>query len=766
MAIAAAALPSSAFGLAAPTAPLATPLLSSVATRNISWTAPVADPGCGITGYEVTVRRGATVNSGPTAVAGTSTTISLTGGDGTFTYTVHAVQGEPTPIPIIPTCVLPSIPGPGNESVASPTMTLDTTPPGVTISGGPSVSPTNATGPFGFTIATLDPTASISWTYSGTPASGATGTATVNAPSDGTYTLTAKATDAALNASTISRSFTIDRTPPPVPTISGGPGNGSLVNAVPPGYSLSSSGAVSFTWTLAGPSPKSATTGGAVALGAISDGNYSLTAVARDALGNQSANSAARTFTLDRIAPPAPSILGIADGAVVNIVPSFDLGNSEVGVDFSWTLSGPANRSGASDNVDLSPLPADGAYTLRATVKDGAGNTSNEATRTFRLDRQAPSAPTITPEILSVMNAPPVTTIAGGGEPVSYRWQLDGGPAKTTTAVNLTGLSDGDHTLVAWSIDAAGNESARTNRPFKLDRLAPDPPQVSPVGAAVSSVPSVTITAARGTTISWALTGARALSGQGVSPLNPSFGNLPDGEYTLVARARTAAGNTSAPTTVNFRIDTQAPSAPAIMSGPASDRGGPKPSFVWAGEAGGSFVWQITRGDLVVQGPSTTPERSVRVAELLTGRFIFHVQQLDAAGNLGPESQFAFAIRNRSVAGKVAGRPLLAAPYGQLFPKAGHTITGRSQLVLSWAYPPGKKSRLFNVQVFDENGKKIHSAFPRKNRFRIPAALAKPGRRLYWQVWPYWGTRGYARKPLGVSYVNISRKLTKLAAER
>ncbi len=770
VALAAAALPSAAFGAAtAPVGLVASTAPSSAAARSISWSASTADTGCVITGYSVTVNR-LTPSAGalaPIAVAGTSTTITLPAGDGTFNYTVHAIQDEPTPA--TPTCVAPLVPEPGTESGASPTMTLDTLAPGVAISGGPPASPTKALGPFPFTITTSEAaTISWSWTRNGTVGGAGTGgSASVPGdPLDGTYALSATATDPAGNARTAtSTPFVVDRTAPPIPTISGGQANGVPVKSVPTGYSLGTPElGGGFTWTLSGPTPKSGTSN-PVNFGALNDGNYILTATSRDALNNTSLTSAARTFTLDTKAPPAPSILGIADGSVVNTVPNFDLGSSEPGVSFSWTVTGPANRNGATDQVDLAPLPADGTYTLRAQSTDLAGNPSAESTRSFRLDRQAPSAPTITPEILSVMNAPPVATIAGGGEPVSYRWQLDGGGVRTTTAINLAGLADGDHTVVAWSIDAAGNESARTNRPFKLDRLAPDPPQLTPVGAAISAVPSVTITAARGTTISWALTGTRALSGQGVSPLTPTLGNLPDGEYTLVARARTAAGNTSAPTTVNFRIDTQAPSAPAIVSGPASDRGGPKPSFVWAGEAGGLYVWQITRGDLVVQGPSTTPARTVRVAELLSGRFIFHVQQVDAAGNLGPESQFAFEIKNRKV-GNVAGKPLLATPYGQLFPNAGKTITGRSQLILSWSYPPGKKSRLFNVQLFDENGKKIHSAFPRKNRFRIPAALAKPGRRLYWQVWPYWGTRGYARKPLGVSYINISRKLSKLNAER
>ena len=120
-----------------------------------------------------------------------------------------------------------------------------------------------------------------------------------------------------------------------------------------------------------------------------------------------------------------------------------------------------------------------------------------------------------------------------------------------------------------------------------------------------------------------------------------------------------------------------------------------------------------------------------------------------------------FAIdRGRSV--QIAGKPLIIKPYGPLFPGAGLVVSRRSQLELRWTYRAARKSRLFNVQVFDASGKKIYSAFPRQTRFVLPTGLAKRGRRLYWQVWPYWESGGYARKPLGVSYLDISRTIAQL----
>ena len=471
---------------------------------------------------------------------------------------------------------------------------------------------------------------------------------------------------------------------------------------------------------------------------------------------------ASLSFTLDRTPPIAPAFTsGPADGAVVNAPPTFGLSALEGSLSWSLTPSAPP-KTGTGGTAALAPIADDGTYTFTAVATDVAGNPSTTA-RTFRLDRKAPTAPTLTPEILSVQNSPPTTTLAGGGEPVSYRWQLDGGAIKSTADVNLVGLADGDHTFVAWAVDQAGNESPKTTRPFKLDRLAPDPPKITGVPAAQKKEPQPTISSQANATILWNLAGPKALSGQGAAPLSLSLGSLPDGEYTLTARARTPAGNTSAPAMASFRMDTLAPAAPVLVSKPTSDRGGSRPTFSWTGEAGASFVWQVSRGDLIVQGPGTTDAREVRLSKLLAGRFVFQVQQIDAAGNLSPANQFAFTIKRRV---KVVGRPVIAKLYGPLSPRPGLVVTQRSQLQLRWAYKAGRKTRFFNVQVFDANGKKILSAFPTATRYTLPAGLAKRGRRLYWQVWPFWEKGGYARKPLGVSFFDISRTVAKLEAGR
>ena len=657
---------------------------------------------------------------------------------------VAALIGAPLAAAVPPP---PTVTGPADGS------TVDTNPAVVyTVTGLP-----------GNTVAwTLTRPADPGGTGGAYSQTGATASANlaVSAP-DGVYTISATQTDPVegLSPSSTPQTVRLRRLPGFSPALFALPTNGALPIAI--------TFSPDATWVFRqGAAVVHSGTGLSASLPPTGIPDGPTTLEARKVFGPGSFSDAATVnFTLDRTPPPGPAITsGPAEGAVVGSVPTFGFSSAEATAALTWSLAlGPTVvKTGTTGTAALAPLADDGTYTFTAISTDVAGNTST-APRIFRIDRKAPTAPSFTPEVLTVMTTPPNTTLGGGGEPVSYRWQLDGGAIKNTAEVNLAGLADGDHTLVAWAVDQAGNESPKATRPFKLDRLAPDPPKFSAIPAASKKEPQVTMSSQANATILWALTGPKPLSGQGAAPLTATFGSLPDGDYTLTARARTPAGNTSAPATTTFKMDTQAPAAPTITSGPKSDRGGSRPTFVWSGEGAASFVWQVSLGDLIVQGPSTTTDRTVRLSKLLTGHFVFQVQQVDGAGNVGPATQYAFSIKRKV---KAVGRPVIAKLYGPLFPRPGLVVTQRSQLELRWVYRAGRKSRFFNVQVFDASGKKILSAFPTKTRYTLPVGLAKRGRRLYWQVWPFWEKGGYARKPLGVSFFDISRTVSKLEAER
>src|SRR5690606_9164273 len=140
--------------------------------------------------------------------------------------------------------------------------------------------------------------------------------------SDGTYSITAKATDAAGNTSveSVVTTITTEPTAPPVPsitnpsegtvnaegtpTISGTAEANSTVEVFRDGDSQGTTiadGNGDWTFTLSS---------------AWSDGAHSITARATDAAGNTSDESAAVTLVIDATAPIAPSITSPSDGTV------------------------------------------------------------------------------------------------------------------------------------------------------------------------------------------------------------------------------------------------------------------------------------------------------------------------------------------------------------------------------------------------------------------------------------------------------------------
>ena len=640
-----------------------------------------------------------------------------------------------------------------------------------------------------YNLSDTEPGVTFEWDFGGQTANGASAAQSTNALV-GIYTFSARAKDTAGNVSPPT-TISFELVAPPAPGITSGPADNAVLGQRPT-FTLNANGApgaAQRTWNFTGvPSG-----GGDTAALALSGADGAYTFTATQSINTRTSGTVVRHFTLDTTVPAVPTIGGgVADGTFTKVVPTFTLSGAGAGPGsqetYDWILEGPTPVAGVTQTVDLGTL-ADGAYTLKARLVDVAGNKSAFAVRLFTLDRQKPTIPTLTPDLATIVNKPPTGTIGGGGEPiVSSRWQLDDAPILVGPSFSTVGLGDGSHTLRAWITDRAGNESDPLVRIFKLDRLAPNPPDIGPIPGSTNRVPTVTITSIAGQKIQWTLTGPKAVQGDGVSPLQPSLGTLPDGDYTLSATTTSPAGNLSGASSTSFRLDRVVPSAPKILTKPSSEGGDTEAVFSWQGEPGGSYSWIVGFGDLTIKGPVTTRETSVKLPKLEGGLYTFKVAQTDAAGNQGPNSDLAnfavFKTANSSIPRiKSTGKPSVAATktatkvtakkpkiptFGPLYPKAGKPVrlgTG----TLQWRYRSGRLAELFNVQIFDEGGAKVYSVFPTGQSIKVPRSVLKVDKKYYWQVWPYWGkARGYAPKPLGVSSFNVARPAAskRLPAER
>ncbi|HBC7436080.1 BapA/Bap/LapF family large adhesin [Enterobacter bugandensis] len=349
---------------------------------------------------------------------------------------------------------------------------------------------------------------------------------------DGTYVLTATATDAAGNPSGQSNAWTIivDGTAPAAPVITqvvdDVPGRtGSLdlnetTNDSTP--TLSGTAAANATVTIRVDGVDIGTTV-ADGLGAwsftpdtpIAEGQHTLTAVATDAAGNISDVSNSWGIIIDSVAPDAPVITQVVDD-VPERLGALNSGDSTN--DTTPTLNGTAEPGSTvtirQDGVDLTTIVIDssgtwtytpttplvnGTYTFTAVTTDGAGNTSQPSGGfTLTVDTTPPAAATIAtvtddvggvngpltsgdttddtqPLLQGTAPADAVITVYDGTTLLGTA-TLDGSGGWSFTPV--IPLTDGPHTLTVHATDAAGNTTISTPFELTVDTVPPATPDI------------------------------------------------------------------------------------------------------------------------------------------------------------------------------------------------------------------------------------------------------------------------------------------------
>ncbi|HDV9839322.1 TPA: BapA prefix-like domain-containing protein [Enterobacter asburiae] len=400
-------------------------------------------------------------------------------------------------------------------------------PNGITNDRAPTV---NGTGEAGSTITIYNGSDVLGTTV--VPSSGLWSFTPSTPLTDGTYVLTATATDPAGNPSGISTAWTInvDGTAPGAPVIS------QVVDDVPgrTGSLDINETTNDATPTLSGTAEPNATVtlrvdgvaiGTTVANGLgvwiftpdtpIAEGPHTLTAVATDAAGNTSNVSNSWGITIDSVAPGAPVITQVVDD-VPERLGALNSGDSTN--DTTPTLNGTAEPGSTvtirQDGVDVTTIVIDssgtwsytpttplvnGTYTFTAVTTDGAGNTSQPSSGfTLTVDTTPPAAATIAtvtddvggvqgtlssgdttddtqPLLQGSAPADAVITIYDGATLLGTA-TLDGSGGWSFTPV--TPLTDGPHSLTVHATDAAGNTTISSPFVLTVDTVAPATPDI------------------------------------------------------------------------------------------------------------------------------------------------------------------------------------------------------------------------------------------------------------------------------------------------
>ncbi|AFT70278.1 Thrombospondin type 3 repeat family [Alloalcanivorax dieselolei B5] len=574
--------------------------LSAVFELNVDTTAPATPT--------VEPTDGATLIG--TAEAGSTVDVD-TNGDGTPDYTVEADgSGNWSVTPDTPladgTNVSVTATDEAGNTSAPATIGVDATAPVVAL----DALVTNDSTPE-LTGTVDDPDASLVVTVDGndyTATNNGDGTWTLAdgdlpALTDGDYTVTVTATDAAGNESTASGALTVDTTAPAAPTVE--PTDGTILTGT------AEAGSTVDVDTNGDGTPD-------YTVEADADGNWSVTpdapladgtevsVTATDPAGNTSdpATTIVDENLNDTTPPAAPTIAEVMDDVAPGTDPVLTGGSTN---DTTPTLTGTAEAGSTvevlQDGVSLGTVAADasgnwsftpstelaeGDYSFTATASDAAGNTSDPSTAfELNVDTTAPSAPTVEPTDGTIL-----TGTAEAGSTVDVDTNGDGTPDYTVEA-DADGnwsvtpdapLADGTEVSVT-ATDPAGNTSDSattivdenlndTTPPAAptiaevMDDVAPGTDPVLTGGSTNDTTPTLTGTAEAGSTVEvfqdGVSLGTVAADASGNWSFTPST-ELAEGDYSFTATATDAAGNTSDPSTAfELNVDTTAPAAPTV----------------------------------------------------------------------------------------------------------------------------------------------------------------------------------------------------------
>jgi hypothetical protein len=189
----------------------------------------------------------------------------------------------------------------------------------------------------------------------------------------GTHTFQVEGADKNGKPSSAAASYTwtIDRTPPGAPAITGGPTG--LVNSAGATFAFTGEAGATFQCALesqSGPvACASPTTYSSLAQGAHT---FSVRQV--DAAGNVGTAFASRSWTVDSVAPPAPVIGTKPDDPNGDGIASFDWTDAEAGVTFRCSVENKPATTCTSPFRTILDVSNDGQHQFAVSAVDAAGN--------------------------------------------------------------------------------------------------------------------------------------------------------------------------------------------------------------------------------------------------------------------------------------------------------------------------------------------------------------------------------------------------------
>ena len=557
------------------------------------------------------------------------------------------------------TVVARSVDGAGNVGSYTQVLTVDTTPPVVTINGG-GVATTNDLTPTirGVTDIAAGQVVTLTFTRPGPPVT-LTRTALVQADQSwnvspngltaGVWTIVARVVDPAGNASTGTQTLTIDTTAPaaaltsnpltndPTPTITGTAEVGATVAVSIDGLALGNltQGA---TWS-------------ATATVALGHGLHNVSVTATDAVGN--ATLLTQTLDVDLVLPvisinpgatnstndSTPTIAGTTDVAVGVTV--------RVAIDGGAPLTALVQADGW--NVTPSVALSAGQHTIAANVVDPAGNVGT-ATQTLTIDITDPTV--IIDGGPSRTTADATPTIAGSSPDVpvgsNVTVQVAGQTLPTSIAAggtySVTAATidpNGTYFVLVTVIDAAGNDG-QANQSLTINAIAPTVTYTNgPTATTNDTTPLIsgTTNAPVGSTVVVSVDSQslRATVQPGGS-WNVTAAALATGPVTVVTSITDPNGNVGT-AIQTLTVDSTAPTSITITGGASISTNDDTPTISGTTGAADGRIITVTVASQTLTVPASAGTWAVTAARIADGTYAATAAVSAVGGNPGSATQ-------------------------------------------------------------------------------------------------------------------------------